>query len=78
MLGNAAVLGRRLGITLRGPFGVWHDQSIGVWGELEVDRDQLGDRLAEVLGAAPKRMLFGPTAVHRVGVATGAAASLMG
>lgn len=77
-LGNAAVLGRRLGITLRGPFGTWHDQTIGVWGELELDREQLGDRLAEVLGAAPKRMLFGPTAVRRVGIATGAAASLMG
>jgi dinuclear metal center YbgI/SA1388 family protein len=77
-LGNAAVLGRHLGITLRGPFGTWHDQTIGVWGELELDRDQLGDRLAEVLGTVPKRMLFGPTAVRRVGVATGAAASLMG
>jgi dinuclear metal center YbgI/SA1388 family protein len=77
-LGNAAVLARRLGITLRGPFGTWHGQAIGAWGELELDRDELGDRLGEVLGVAPRRLLFGPQGVRRVGVVTGAAASLMG
>jgi dinuclear metal center YbgI/SA1388 family protein len=76
-LGNAAVLGRRLGLSSMEPFGIWHGQPIGVRGELDIARDALGDRLAEVLGAPPKRMLFGPEHARRVGIVTGAAASLM-
>ena len=76
-LGNAAVLGRRLGVAHQEPFGVWHGQPIGVRGELDIARDALGDRLAEVLGAPPKRMLFGPPHANRIGIVTGAAASLM-
>ena len=76
-LGNAAVLGKRLGVSIKQPFGVWHGQPIGVYGELEIARDALGDRLSEVLGSPPKRMLFGPTNAKRIGIVTGAAASLM-
>ena len=32
-LGNAAVLGRRLGLSIKEPFGVWRGQPIGVLGE---------------------------------------------
>jgi dinuclear metal center YbgI/SA1388 family protein len=76
-LGNAAVLARRFGLTITEPFGLWLGQPIGVAGELDVTRETLGDRLGEVLGAPPKRMLFGPKQARRVGVVTGAAASLM-
>ena len=75
--GNAAVLGRRLGISNAQPFGMWHGQPIGVSGELDITRDALGDRLTEVLGAPPKRMMFGPKKSKRIGIVTGAAASLM-
>lgn len=76
-LGNAAVLARRLGVAIKEPFGIWHGQPIGVQGELDLARETLGDRLAEVLGSPPKRMLFGPKQANRVGIVTGAAASLM-
>lgn len=76
-LGNAAVLGRLLGVSNTEPFGIWHDQPIGVRGDLDIPRDALGDRLAEVLGAQPKRMLFGSKKAKRIGIVTGAAASLM-
>lgn len=77
-LGNAAVLARRLGLAIQEPFGMWLGQPIGVRGELDIARETLGDRLGEVLGSAPKRMLFGPKQTKRVGVVTGAAASLIG
>jgi len=76
-LGNAAVLGRCLGIAITEPFGVWRGQPIGVRGELDIARDDLGDRLAAVLDTPPKRMLFGPPRVRHIGIVTGAAASLM-
>ncbi len=76
-LGNAAVLGRRLGLSIQEPFGVWHGQPIGVLGDLLVERDELANRLATVLGSRPKLMPFGPTRAKRIGIVTGAAASLM-
>jgi dinuclear metal center YbgI/SA1388 family protein len=76
-LGNAAITARELGVAVRGAFGSWHDQPVGVWGEIDVSRETLGDRLARVLGAAPKSMLFGPAAVRRIGIATGAGGSLI-
>jgi dinuclear metal center YbgI/SA1388 family protein len=76
-LGNAVLLARGLGVVVQGPFGLWRDQSIGVWGELDIDRRVLGDRLAGLLGSPPREMLFGPPTAHRIGVATGAGGSLI-
>ncbi len=76
-LGNAAIMARELGVEIRGSFGTWREQPFGVWGELEVSRETLGDRLTRVLGIAPKAMLFGPQAVRRIGIATGAGGSLI-
>ena len=76
-LGNAAVLARRLGISIKEPFGIWQGQPIGVHGVLDVARDRLGDQLDEVLGAPSKRMLFGPKQAKRIAIVTGAGASLM-
>jgi dinuclear metal center YbgI/SA1388 family protein len=76
-VGNAAVLARQLGVRVEGGFGTWRDQVCGVWGELETSRDHLARRLGEVLGVAPKAMPFGPEAVRRVGIATGAGGGLI-
>lgn len=76
-LGNAAVIARKLGVAIEGAFGTWHEQPFGVWGEVEVSRDALGERLATLLGVAPRAMLFGPTEVRRIGIATGAGGSLI-
>ena len=76
-LGNAAVMARELGVASRGVFGTWREQPFGMWGEVDMSRQDLGDRLTRLLGTAPKAMLFGPTLVRRVGIATGAGGSLI-
>lgn len=76
-LGNAAVMARDLGVATRGEFGTWRDQPFGVWGEIQLTREDLGNRLTKVLGVAPRAMLFGPAVVRRVGIATGAGGSLI-
>ena len=76
-LGNAAIIAREIGVEVRGAFGTWREQPFGVWGEIQLTREALGDRLARVLGVVPKAMLFGPGTVQRIGVATGAGGSLI-
>ena len=76
-VGNAAVLAGRLGVAIRGTFGTWHEQTWGMWGQLEVSRDDLTERLAQALGAKPKVLPFGPATVRRVGIATGAGGSII-
>jgi dinuclear metal center YbgI/SA1388 family protein len=76
-VGNAALLARALGLTIQGDFGAWRDQPVGVWGELELDREAIEQRLATALGHPAKAMRFGPGAVHRVGIVTGAGGSLI-
>src|SRR2546426_9056609 len=51
-VGNNAVLARQLGVSVRGEFGEEYGVAIGVWGELEVERRDLRERLnhAEELG----------------------------
>jgi putative NIF3 family GTP cyclohydrolase 1 type 2 len=56
---------------------MWHDQTCGVWGELELSREQWTGRLIEVLGAVPKALPFGPPMVRRVGIATGSGGSMI-
>ena len=77
-VGNNAVLARQLGVALRGPFGEEYDIPIGVWGELDETRTALEQRLASLLGGAPRLLPFGPERSHRVGIVTGAAGSLIG
>ena len=76
-VGNNAVLVRLLGITPRGEFGSYHGAPIGVWGELDASRDDLGRALAAAVGGAPRGLPFGPARVRRVGVVTGAGGSLI-
>lgn len=74
-VGNAAVLARKLGITVNGSFGSWQDQPIGVQGVLVCDRDAFTQNLAAALGAPAKAMLFGPKTIKRIGIITGAGGS---
>lgn len=77
-VGNNSVLARQLGLRVCGEFGEYHGQPIGVWGELDLDRDALGRKLAGMLGAAPRLLPFGAVRVQRVGIVTGAGGSLIG
>ena len=76
-VGNNACLARLLGVAPRGEFGSYRGAPIGVWGELGVSRDELCRALAATLGAVPRVLPFGPAAVRRVGIVTGAGGSLI-
>lgn len=77
-VGNNAVLAHRLGVARRGEFGEEYGMRIGVWGETDISRAALAQRLAEVVGGHPRLMAFGPERVRRVGIVTGAAGSMIG
>jgi dinuclear metal center YbgI/SA1388 family protein len=74
-VGNAPVLAQQLGITVRGDFGAYKGQTVGVWGETDMPRDAFAAHVARVLGPAPRVLGFGPDRVRRVGIVTGAGAS---
>lgn len=76
-IGNNAVLARQLGVQVRGEFGEAYGVRIGVWGELDIARAALGQRLAALVGATQRLMPFGPEGVRRVGIVTGAAGSMI-
>jgi len=76
-VGNAAVLARELGVRVHGEFAVWHGQACGLWGDLDLPRDELASRLARALGQPAKAMDFGPQRVRRVGIATGGGGSMI-
>ncbi|MBV9110900.1 MAG: Nif3-like dinuclear metal center hexameric protein [Gemmatimonadetes bacterium] len=73
-VGNNAVLARRLGIDPRGTFGEYKGTAVGVWGELDVSRDELRARTEEALGGPVQLVPGGPERVRRAGVITGAGA----
>src|SRR2546426_3403774 len=77
-VGNNAVLARELGVSVRGEFGEEYGVTIGVWGELDLERMDLRQRLTELLGSPPRLMAFGPARTRRVGIVTGGAGSLIG
>jgi len=77
-VGNNAVLAHELGVAPRGEFGEEYGMRIGVWGEVDVSRADLLQRLGDVVGRRPRLMAFGPERVRRVGIVTGAAGSMIG
>jgi len=77
-VGNNAVLAQRLGVARRGEFGEEYGMRIGVWGEVDIPRAVLAQRVGEVVGGHPRLMAFGPERVRRVGIVTGAAGSMIG
>ena len=72
-LGNAALLARRIGLRRLKPFFRHEGESIGWRGELDLDREALGRRLAEVLGRPPILLAGGGQRCRRVGICTGGA-----
>lgn len=76
-VGNNSVLARQLGILVRGWWGEYKGAPIGVWGELDVEREELGARLETVLGVVPKVIAGGPARVRRAGVITGSGGSMI-
>lgn len=76
-VGNNAVLARQVGVTVRGTFGEEYGIAIGVWGEIDDRRTSIAQRLADLLGAAPRLLPFGPERARRVGIVTGAGGSLI-
>jgi dinuclear metal center YbgI/SA1388 family protein len=76
-IGNNAVLGRELGLTLRGRFAEHRGVELGVWGDLSTTRDALAARLADLLGGGVKVVAGGPEEVRRVGVLTGGGGSFV-
>ena len=76
-VGNNAVLARLLGVPVSRWWGDYQGVSLGVAGELALDRAELGSRIASVLGAPPKLIAGGPGRTKRVGIVTGAAGSMI-
>lgn len=78
-VGNNAVLARLLELRDVAPFGAWGGGAIGVMGRLSetLDRAGLAARLEALLGARPDVLAFGPDAIARVAVVSGAAADLI-
>jgi dinuclear metal center YbgI/SA1388 family protein len=78
VVGNNAVLARELGMDVRGWWGEYRGAPIGVWGELDLTREALRDRLGAVLGVRPMLIPAGGERVRRVGIITGGAGSMIG
>lgn len=73
-VGNNAVLARELGIEPTGSFGEYKGMPVGVWGEVELTRDELHQRAQRVLGVPVKLVPGGPERIRRAGVITGGGA----
>lgn len=76
-VGNSAILARSLGMVPEGGFGSFKDIRVGCWGSLELDRDQLRERLCAAVDGEARLIPGGPTEVARVGVLTGSGGSAL-
>lgn len=76
-VGNNALLARLLGLEIRGWWGEYKGAPIGVWGELDIDRDALGAKLAAALAVTPRLLPGGPQSARRIGIVTGAGGSMI-
>lgn len=76
-VGNNAVLLRALGMEVRGWWGDFKGAPLGVWGELDLSREQLGERISQALGVTPRLIAAGTERVRRVGVITGSGGSMI-
>lgn len=72
-VGNNVQLARRLGLEPAGTFGSYKGLPIGVWGELEIDREGLMERLVGAVGGDVRCIRGAPAGIRRVGVITGGA-----
>lgn len=70
-VGNSALLAKQLGVSQTGRFAQYEGTAIGVMGELNLELNELSERLEELLGTSPTVIATGPRQVKRVGVVTG-------
>jgi dinuclear metal center YbgI/SA1388 family protein len=77
VVGNNALLARRLGMDIRGWWGEHDGLPLGVHGEMDITRGDLALLLTERLEVAPHVLPGGPVRARRVGIITGAAGDLI-
>lgn len=70
-VGNNAELARAVGLSVSGRFAEHEGCAIGLWGELEIEREELERRLQRALGSPPHVIPTGPERIARVAVLTG-------
>lgn len=76
-VGNNHELARALGLTVVDGFGTYNDYVVGVKCSCDMAREELGERLTTVVGAAPQLLPCGPLRIHSVGVVTGCGGSMV-
>lgn len=72
-VGNNHVLARQMGLEPAALFGAPGEAPIGVIAEAAVRRDELAQRLAVAVGAAPLVLATGPEVARRIAIVTGGA-----
>jgi dinuclear metal center YbgI/SA1388 family protein len=78
VVGNNSLLMRALDLEEEGRFGRWSDlEGLGVWTVADLSLRDLAGRVEVACGEPPRVIQGGPEHVRRVGVATGAADSLI-
>jgi len=78
VVGNNVLLARELGLETEGSFGRWSGlDGVGVWAVTDLSLRDLAARIEAACGSAPTVIDGGPEHVRRVGVATGAADTLI-
>jgi dinuclear metal center YbgI/SA1388 family protein len=76
-VGNNAVLARALGLGDIERFGEYEGQTIGFAGTMVASRDELVQRIRDLLRVEPRVIATGPESVNRVGVVSGGAGKLI-
>jgi dinuclear metal center YbgI/SA1388 family protein len=76
-VGNNAVLARGLSLDVRDWFGDYRGVKVGVWGEQELPRTELVDRLNRLLETQAMLIPGGPEVTRRVGIITGGAGNMI-
>ena len=75
VVGNNVLLAQALGFKKCAPFFVSQGQAIGLQTRAALSLEELGRRLARVLGRAPHLAPGGPAKTARIGIVTGGAGS---
>jgi dinuclear metal center YbgI/SA1388 family protein len=71
VVGNNVQLAKALDIPMDGTFAKAHGLEVGVHGALDIDRDDLMDRIRDALGVEPRILPYGLWQASRVGIITG-------
>lgn len=79
-VGNCALLGRALGLTLEGRVGAYKGVDLGWWGRLPepIGAPELSTRVSDAVGGGPVHLIpGGPVEISTVGVVTGGGGSFV-